>query len=208
MSRIVDNISTLNRKELIEFIRSEGKRANTRLVALEQQQLQSIAYQYVTNKMPNRESLTQKSKSGHIKFQTTKIAKEDINQLRQRAYAISNFLNAKTSTITGTKQMYSKAYNTLSKRLAEKGLKQVAMSDFKKIFEHKNWDSFKGRFNSGEAFKLLNKMSIEQSQEFLDLFDKENIDSIRKANKLIEKVKSKSKNKAKWVDVGNENPFE
>ena len=73
MSRIVDNISTLSRKQLIEFIRSEGKRANTRLVALETQQLQSIAYQYVTSKMPNREKLTQVSKSGHIKFQTTKL---------------------------------------------------------------------------------------------------------------------------------------
>lgn len=207
MSRIVDNISALNHKQLLEFIRSEGKRANTRLVALEKQQMQSIAYQYVTSKMPNREKLTQVSKSGHIKFQTTKISKENINQLRQRAYAINNFLNAKTSTISGTKEMYEKAYNTLSNRLSKKGLKKVSKMDFKKIFEEKNWDSFKDKFGSSQAFKMLNKMSLEQSQEFLDLFGKENIDSIRKANKLIEKVKRKSKQKNKWVDVGNENPF-
>lgn len=205
MSRIIDSISNLNRKELIEFIRNEGKRANTRLVALEKQQLQSVAYQYVTSKMPNREQLTQVSKSGHIKFQTTKIAKEDVNQLRQRAYAISNFLNAKTSTISGTKKMYDKAYSKLSEKLAKKGLKQVAKSDFKQIFENKNWDSFKDKFGSSQAFRLLDKMSIEDSQEFLDLFSKQNVDTVRKANKLIDKVK-KSK-KSKWDDV-NENPFE
>ena len=207
MSRIVDNISALHRKELIEFIRSEGKRANTRLVALETQELQSIAYQYVTSKMPNREKLTQVSKSGHIKFQTTKISKENVNQLRQRAYAINNFLNAKTSTVSGTREMYEKAYNTLSNRLSKKGLKKVSKMDFKQIFEHKNWDTFKDKFGSSQAFKMLNKMSLEQSQEFLDLFGKKNIDSIRKANKIIEKVKKKSKQKTKWVDAGNENPF-
>lgn len=170
------------------------KRANTRLVALEKKELAgaSRAYQYIFSEMPNRYGLTGVSKSGHLKFITSlkKLSETDLQTLRSE---VTNFLKAKTSTLTGVKEV--------QKKMTENFKKQFGKDIYKKYSESKQYRQvvdnaltsleFKSafdRFGSEQVLQITREFGIDVAQSIFTKAISDNIETLTELYDLIREL--------------------
>lgn len=109
-------INGMNAAQLKDYIKTVGKAANERLRALERSGLQnsSASYRFIKAQSRDADSAMGYTKKGQMKFNVATRA-VDVNELRHRAAMIEKFMNAKSSTVTGTKAIYKQAYDTFEK---------------------------------------------------------------------------------------------
>lgn len=151
MARIVEiDIRTATNKQLIQYIQSEGKRANTALTALEnaKQDKRSIAYQYLSSK---KQKFVTTSKSGHLKIDL-KTRGKSRGELMAQASVIQGFRKAKTSTVGGTKKHYSMTFQAMKEK---QNLGNITQEQWEDIYETMGFQSFYKHFESDEVMELI-----------------------------------------------------
>ena len=112
---------SMSQRELTDYIHKMGKVANTRLRELEKTKHGAIykassAYRYVEKQARVEREQGQTyvysvARDGSFKFNTS-TRNVDIRSLQERATQISRFLSARSSTVTGTKEIYKQSYQT------------------------------------------------------------------------------------------------
>lgn len=128
------------------------KRANQRLRQLEKSGFtSSSAYRAIVSKMTRKTELFAKTKSGQIKF-TTKIPKDRKTQ-QALIRELDRFLNAKTSTVKGTKKAYEKSFNTFNKNYPNNDL---TFNQFLEMVENTNFKNILNMFGSSEVIDIIN----------------------------------------------------
>ena len=102
------------RAEVTAEVRRLADIANKRLRALEKHKLTeaSNAYRYVEKRDFDKDSAYSRDKYGRMKFDTT-LRSKSAQQLQHELIELKRFLyESKTSTVTGARERYEKAYNT------------------------------------------------------------------------------------------------
>ena len=112
---------SMSQRELTDYIHNMGKVANTRLRELEKSKhgkiyKSSSAYRYVEKQARIEREQGQTfvysvARDGSFNFKTS-TRNVDILSLQERATQISRFLSARSSTVTGTKEIYKQSYQT------------------------------------------------------------------------------------------------
>ena len=202
-------LNNLTAKQLARYIANYGKTVNTRLTELEKNGYaeSSVAFRYITEKDPHRGEFVTKSKSGYTKI-SLKTKGLTRNKLLSKATTIQGFLNAKTSTITGTKKAYNKALNTFN----EKNSTKLSAAEYKDLVTHDKWKDASKKFGSDQILDIVTEYSFDKAMKILDKLDK--FRTIRQMNKYAEKIAKKEKfesdnmNEKFESDNVNENPFE
>lgn len=196
-NRELNNLTT---KQLAGYIANYGKTINTRLTELERKGYAetSVAFRYITEKDPHRGDFVTKSKSGYTKI-SLKTKGLTRNQLLAKATTIQGFLNAKTSTISGTKKAYNKALDTFNERKNTR----LSQAEYKDLVTHDKWKDASKKFGSDQILAIVRKYSVDKAMEILDNLD--DFRTIRQMNKFAETITKKEKFESDYV---NENPFE
>ena len=193
-------LNKLTAKQLAGYIANYGKTVNTRLSALEKKGYaeSSVAFRYITEKDPHRGEYVTKSKSGYTKI-SLKTKGLSRNQLLAKATTIQGFLNAKTSTISGTKKAYDKSLNTFNERKNT----NFSQEEYKDLVTHDKWKDASKKFGSDQILAIVRKYSVDKAMEILD-----NIDSFRTVRQMNNFAATIAKTEKFESDYMNENPFE
>lgn len=193
-------LNNLTAKQLAGYIANYGKTVNTRLTELERKGYaeSSVAFRYITEKDPHRAEFVTKSKSGYTKI-ALKTKGLTRNQLLAKATTIQGFLNAKTSTISGTKKAYGKALDTFNERKNTR----LSQAEYKELVTHDKWKDASKKFGSDQILAIVRKYSVDKAMEILDNLD--DFRTVRQMNKFAETITKKEKFESDYV---NENPFE
>lgn len=171
------------------------KRANSRLRQLEKSSLTSAsnAYRYIEKLENLDDEAVTLDKKGRIKFKTSyKYKKYEKQNVEHRLKVVQEFLQAKTSTVTGTKNKYEKAYKTAT------GASKI----------DKNFDTWSYAFSEG----LFKKMSENfDSNTVIDiLVEKLNIGQLtkEKIDELMNFINEQEENNLEYSIMDVENEFE
>ena len=193
-------LNKLTAKQLAGYIANYGKTVNTRLSTLERKGYaeSSVAFRYITEKDPHRGEFVTKSKSGYTKI-SLKTRGLTRNQLLAKATTIQGFLNAKTSTISGTKKAYDKSLNTFNERNNAK----LSAAEYKDLVTHDKWKDASKKFGSDQILAIVRKYSFDKAMEILD-----NLDSFRTVRQMNNFAATITKTEKFESDYMNENPFE
>ena len=193
-------LNNLTAKQLAGYIANYGKTVNTRLTALEKKGYaeSSVAFRYITEKDPHRGEFVTKSKSGYTKI-SLKTKELSRNQLLAKATTIQSFLNAKTSTISGTKKAYDKSLKTFNERNNTK----LSHAEYKNIVTHDKWKDASKKFGSDQILAIVRTYSIGKAMKILD-----NLDSFRTVRQMNNFAATIAKTEKFESDYMNENPFE
>ena len=193
-------LNNLTAKQLAAYIANYGKTVNTRLTELERKGYaeSSVAFRYITEKDPHRGDFVTKSKSGYTKI-SLKTKGLTRNQLLAKATTIQGFLNAKTSTISGTKKAYDKSLNTFNKRKNT----NLSREEYKNIVTHDRWKDASKKFGSDQILAITRKYSVDKAMEILD-----NLDDFRTVRQMNNFAATIAKTEKFESDYMNENPFE
>ena len=182
MARIIEiDVRTASKKDLIKYIQSEGKRANTALVALENAKLekQSFAYQYLSSKKTKFVTTT---KSGHMKIKLDTRGKNR-GELMSIASTIQGFRTAKTSTVGQTKTWYKKSFESLK----EKQNLNINQEQWADITETMGFNSFMSQFGSEELIEIIR--THENPRDIITMLEATGqIKTIGQAKKVLDKV--------------------
>lgn len=151
------DLNRMTTNQLKTYIANKGKRANTRLVALEKKGYESLpAYNYVSSKLAKRNVYTESTKKGNLKFtlSTRKLLKgvpqkNARNVLLEQATNIQDFLQAKTSTTSGVTDMYNKAYKSFSKDI------DISFDEYTLFFKKGGFDKFDTTYISSDRIVYM-----------------------------------------------------
>lgn len=183
------DIKTLNTSELRTQLRKLTKTANSRIKSLERKHIEqsSKAYQYVSGIQKRdigivKKTTDKKTEKEGIKFNTD-FRKMSKRELEKELRLVRDFLNAKTSTITGTTSAYRKAYETFQK-------------ETKSDFTYDDWSNFwynstvkefmnmYGRNGSDLVSDIVSTYSDTLTpSQIIDVFEKE-INRLKKRKKI------------------------
>ena len=193
-------LNKLTAKQLSGYIANYGKTVNTRLSAVEKKGYaeSSVAFRYITEKDPHREEFVTKSKSGYTKI-SLKTKGLSRNQLLAKATTIQGFLNAKTSTISGTKKAYDKSLKTFN----EKKNTKLSAAEYKDLVTHDKWKDASKKFGSDQILDIVQTYSVDKAMKILDNLD--DFRTVRQMNKFAETIAKTDKFESDYM---NENPFE
>ena len=137
-------------------LRANIKRANTRLASLQKQKYNTPALRHIEQLYYDNNYLIEKSKSGNIKFKTS-LSFLDDKSLKELNKIVNDFLETKTSTITGVKTMYKKSYETYKERYGYNG----TLQDYMDIFDSVYLKEYQNRYGSRELAKLINQNDFD-----------------------------------------------
>ena len=117
-------------KRFYKDLKAMAKRANQRMVELERRGLNTGAYNKVQGYLEMMGA--KKKKATGRRFSET--GKATYNEYQTMKKFLSRFLEAKTSTVTGTKKFYDKVWQTANERmnLVERG---ITKDEYMKIWE-------------------------------------------------------------------------
>ena len=200
MLRSNRELNNLTAKQLAGYIANYGKTVNTRLSTLEKKGYaeSSVAFRYITEKDPHRGEFVTKSKSGYTKI-SLKTRGLTRNQLLAKATTIQGFLNAKTSTISGTRKAYDKSLNTFNERKNTK----LSAAEYKDLVTHDKWKDASKKFGSDQILAIVRKYNVDKAMKILD-----NLDSFRTVRQMNNFAATIAKTEKFESDYMNENPFE
>lgn len=177
------------------------KRANSRLRQLEKSNLTnaSNAYRYIEKLENLADDAVTLDKKGRIKFKTNyKYKKYEKQFLEHRLKVVQEFLNAKTSTVTGTKKKYEKAYKTAT------GVTEIdenfdtwsyAFSEglFKKMAENFDSNTVIDILTEKLEIKKLTKEKIDDLLSFINTQEENDMEySLMDIEEEFEKVKDEN----------------
>lgn len=148
----------MNVAQLQKAIRQLGKTANQRLRELEKIGLTKASQGYKEIQRQSYDGMRYlgKTSKGEVKFDlslgTAKKSKKTVNELREELTAINNFLNARTSTVSGIKNISGEAY----KKYKEMGYKgsQKSYEDFAEGWSRGLMQNLKECYGSTEANQI------------------------------------------------------
>lgn len=158
----------MSERQLVNFIKQQGKVANQRLRSLEGKAKttqgkqtkattdyseSSNAYLYTKRKAEQDEAnaIYSRTAKGEIKFSTA-TRNVDVQILRERATAISRFLSARTSTQTGTREVHREAFEKFVG--ANPSFAGVSEDEFAKFWREAVIKNFKEQYGTGQIPKL------------------------------------------------------
>lgn len=168
----------MSARQLTDYIHTKGKAANTRLRELEKTKhgglyKSSSAYQYVIEReRAERERgqnvIYSRTKGGQVKFKTS-TRNVEVKELMERATQISRFLEARTSTVTGTKAAYEQAYKTWKEKHENEDIPKTEWFGFWRSAVIQN---FKEQYGSEELYTLMSyadkyNLSVSEIEEML-----------------------------------------
>ena len=148
------DISSMTLSEAQEAVRVMAKRANTRLRALENEGLTkaSNAYRKIeefSSKSGMREFMDY-TKDDKPKFKT-KLKNRPLNKLRSEIKQLNDFLNvSRTSTISGVKDRYQRAYDTFKNKYGTK----LSLEEFGEMWSMKNTERIINQFGSDQVTQI------------------------------------------------------
>lgn len=176
----------LSKEELKQAIRSMAKTGNQRLRNLEKGGYTNLnGYRKVLSNS-EKMSIFDYTKRGEIKFSTA-ISKKSYNQLQQEFSELQKFLTAKTSTITGIKNKYEKAKNTLN----EKYNTDLSTQQIGELFESNIIQNTSNRFGSDKVLSIISRYNISNldTDDIINLFETSTKDN-QSFNDLINRFNS------------------
>ena len=152
----------MSQRELTDYIHKMGKVANTRLRELEKTKHGSIyksssAYRYVEKQARIEREQGQTfvygvAKDGSFKFNTS-TRNVDIRSLQERATQISRFLSARSSTVTGTKAIYTESFKTYQDSTGYTG----SFSEWSETFSNAIIKNFREQYGTDNVNALMEK---------------------------------------------------
>lgn len=203
------DISKMTDEQLRTYIQTAGKRANQRLVELEDNNMVSVAYTYVTSRMPQREVYTEVSKSGHLKF-VVRTKKMSRAELEAQARNINTFLTAKTSTVKGHKASIDKAYDTLIKKHPK--YSKIPREQLERLFTNRQWKDLKAKLGSDQVLTAVSRVSASDFMIDEIIKHTDDFDRAIQLDKMVEKIKREERNNKRrkkekanrWISVSDD----
>lgn len=185
---ISETFRGMERDELEAYIKQSGAQANRQLRAIGKSQWSeaSHAYRYI-------EKLHEKEASGERGLKVTRTganfslatSRADIKELQARATYIEKFLDAKTSTVIGTKDVYKGIYETYKENNPEAGFlsfrefsswwREATISNFVKQYGSERMQSLREKaegMNSEQVARALTSVGFRPDTNY-DKGDKE-----------------------------------
>ena len=141
------------------------KKANDRLKRLSKSDVKfgSRAYRYLTEKLSNQsEYLTQKGKV--LQFKPLKRGYITQQEIEHKLSIISKFIKAKTSTITGTKELYKKGYQ---KFLSNHENVNISYDDWYSMVASQDFADAKQKFGSNQIIHIVDEYGIDTATKLL-----------------------------------------
>ena len=164
-------------KRFYKDLRTLAKRANQRMVELEKRGMKTGAYEAVQGFL---EMAGVKSrKAGGRRFSET--GKATYNEYELMKKFVNRFLEAKTSTVTGTKQFYNTVFETANKNL-ELEKYGISKEEYMSIWENLPNKKRDRLYGSGTTIKMVAtalRKGKEQAQDGERVSVKEIIEEIQ-----------------------------
>lgn len=160
------------------------KTANQRLRRLSKSEVKygSRAYRYLTEKLSNQqEYLTQKK--GILQFKPLKRGYITQQELEHKLSIISNFVKAKTSSITGTKELYKKGYRTFLKN--NENVK-ISYDEWYSMVASQDFADAKQKFGSNQIIHVVDEYGIDTATMLLSEWT--NFSDIKSFNDRAEEI--------------------
>ena len=161
-------------KRFYADLRSKAKRANQRMLRLEREGITSAAYQAAQAKL----EVLGRQASGDKGRRFSESGKATYNEMRLQSMILDEFLNAVTSTVSGTKQYYEDVWETSNEEydLDEAGITKEEWLDF--------WDNMPDRkerlYGSDQIIAIIRAYEIKNG----DLKDKDKMTMEEIANEI------------------------
>ena len=148
-------INSMTEGQLKEYIHTVGKAANQRLRELEKQGLQnsSAAYRYIQKIHKMEDYATSTTGAGQIKF-NLRVRGRSFDELRHMVATIDDFMEAKSSTTGGVKDIYRQAAETFEKHYKGKFTKED-YSDFTEAMSYSLFRNFEKIYGSQLAIQYV-----------------------------------------------------
>ena len=163
------DLRKLNESELFWYVRNNVNYVNQQLTTIENadKENESNAYKYVQNKLRNR-SFMNVNKNGDVRFigKSKDIRNLNRNDLFAMAQYIQNYKNTETGTLPKLKKLQKRTLETLNKKLAMRGIKQLSQSDMERLFKGSDWD--KNLRSSDRLFQIVEKYGVDIARFWID----------------------------------------
>lgn len=164
--------------ELKQF-RTLAKRADQRLREIERYVNRS-GFENMTNWAYKKAMRDIQYWSGEGKTTFNRDAPTSLKQLRAKTRDIQEFLNAPTSTMTGTKKMYQNRADILNKRYGT----SFSWEDLGDVFDRKEENEFYQKFGGKTYLKAVDYLKNNEEKIMKGLMARENI-TIRTGNRKV-----------------------
>ena len=141
------------------------KTANQRLRRLSKSDVKygSRAYRYLTEKLSNQsEYLTQRGKV--LQFKPLKRGYITQQELEHKLSIVSKFIEAKTSTVRGTKELYKKGYQTFLN--AHENV-NISYDDWYSMVASQDFADAKQKFGSNQIIRVVDEYGIDTATKLL-----------------------------------------
>ena len=154
-----DYISSMTESQIKEYIHTVGKAANQRLRELEKRGMEnaSAAYRYIKKLARDAEKTgdytMSKTGAGQMKF-NLRVRGRSLDELRHIAATIENFMEAKSSTTAGVKDIYKEAYKTFEKKYGKEG---INFNEFAEAMSMTLFRHFEEIYGSAVAIKIYSQ---------------------------------------------------
>lgn len=165
-------------------LRLMAKRANQRMVELEKRDIVSPAYQAVQAKL---EMMGRRSGNGRGR-RFSETGKATYNEYEATKKVLEEFLGATTSTLTGSRTVRDKIYNTADKRynLSKSGIGKNEYFQFIGKWADKNKDKI---LSSEQAIEIYRAYSLKKGEiEPEDILSDQDIAEIIKKSKNVKEA--------------------
>ena len=150
-------ISEMSERQIKEYIHTVGKAANQRLRELEKREMEtaSAAYRYIKSIARDEDYATSTTGKGELKF-NLRVRGRSLDELRHMAATIDKFMEAKSSTTAGVKDIYKQARETFEKKYAGNGY-SFTFNQFAEAMSMTIFRKFEALYGSGIALKIYNR---------------------------------------------------
>ena len=176
-------IKDMTREEKVDLSKRLAKRANVRLSALEQKNLDNDTWAY------GKANRYLKGQDRTRFFEGKKFDSE--RELNRQLQELTYFLNAKSSTVRGIKQMEKERYNTFSKN---HNLGKKHMEDYYTFLQSEQFGLLRRTLDSESIFDDL-ALALQQGVD-IETLEKQYAEYTN-SNLTFEKVQEQY-NRAKW----------
>ena len=152
----------MKRNVLINKIKQYARIANQRLRNIEKNKLEksSNAYKYVERLAYDKLNVTY-NKQGRPRFLTAKeIKKLSDKDLKKYEKTLTNFLEAKTSTVGGIKRKYEKSYKTYTERYG-----YIDYDTYTEMYDNLWLLKYQEEYGSQELRNLVTEFGTEKAIE-------------------------------------------
>lgn len=190
------NLSSLTNKELISIIKHEGELVNKAFRRIEKEGYTEASQAYQYNIAKAFDDKTQEvyriTSAGKFAY-SLKTQGLTHNQLVKKATEIRRSYQAKSSTVTGMKKMYSKAAKTLSAKYELD--RELTPAEVGALFRAAEISNFKNAFTSDQVITLYKKSGLEP-EKVAEYLEQSKFDRRNTFDAVLRKITSDKKTKA------------